>query len=108
MASKHSLVVDQGSDFSLGMNFKIDGVARNLTGYLVRGDIKKTLSSTKAASFTCDVTNDALGQFVVRLSAAVTTSMEPGVYLYDLEIYNGPLVSRVLEGNLTVRPEVTK
>lgn len=108
MAAKYNIIVDQGSDFSLGMNFKLNGAPRNLTGYSIRGDIKKTLTSTAAASFTCQVINDALGEFVIRLNSSVSTTMDPGLYLYDVEIYSDTGVTRVLEGTLTVRPEVTK
>jgi hypothetical protein len=44
------------------------------------------------------------------LSAATTAAMAPGVYVYDLEIYTASdaVVKRLLEGTVTLSPEVTR
>lgn len=51
---------------------------------------------------------DASNKFVVTLSAAETAAIPaPGRYVYDIEAVEGAAVTRVLEGSLIVRPEVT-
>ena len=39
---------------------------------------------------------------------SATTSLVPGKYFYDLEIYTGSVVQRLIQGNATVRGEVTR
>ena len=48
------------------------------------------------------------GEIKIQLSAAQTTAMKAGRYVYDLEITSsGGAVSRVVEGQLEVNPGVT-
>lgn len=109
MAAKYNIVLDQGSDYNLSMNLTNAGTAVDLTGYSIRGQIRPTIiSSTLSASFTGTTVSDSLGQFLITLSASTSAAMSPGVYYYDVEIYKNPYVTRLLEGTLTVRPEVTR
>jgi hypothetical protein len=109
MAAKYNIIVDQGSDYDLSVNLTNDGVAIDLTGYAIRGQIRPTITSaTLSASFTGTTVLASSGQFLISLTAATTTAMSPGLYYYDVEIYKSPYVTRLLEGTLTVRPEVTR
>ena len=48
------------------------------------------------------------GQVTLSLTATVTAGLASGRYVYDVELTTGSTVSRVLEGLVTVSPEVTK
>ena len=111
-AGTYNLVIDQGSDFAIDLTITEEGVAKNLTGYSGRAQIRSThTSSSVSASFNCSIVGLATaGVMKLALSAATTAAMAPGVYVYDLEIYtaNDAVVKRLLEGTVTLSPEVTR
>lgn len=107
MSAKYDIIVDQGSDYNLKLTLSQNGVGLSLVGYQVRGKIKQTYSSATSVSFTTSVVDDTIGEFLVSLPASTTTSMAAGKYLYDIELYKTPYVTRILEGTLLVKPEVT-
>lgn len=108
MATKANLVIDQGSSFSTSIVLTDnDGVALNLTGYTGAAQIRKHYTSSTAVTFT--VTIDALnGEVGLSLTSTQTAAIAAGRYVYDVELTIGSLVSRVIEGIITVTPEVTK
>jgi hypothetical protein len=89
-----------------------EGAPKNLTGYSGRAQIRSThTASSVAASFTCTIVGAATaGVMKLALLAATTTAMAPGVYVYDLEIFTGSdaVVKRLIEGTVTLSPEVTR
>jgi hypothetical protein len=43
------------------------------------------------------------------MTSSTTAAIEEGIYVYDLEITSGSsIVTRLLQGNITVNPEVTR
>ena len=42
------------------------------------------------------------------VDAATTEALTPGKYFYDLELYTGATVIRLIEGSFTVKAEVTR
>ena len=86
-----------------------DGSAKSLSGFSVRGQVRPTKdSSTLTASFTTAITNASGGIFTVSLPFATTTNMAVGQYFYDIELFTGSTVQRLIEGLVTVSPEVTR
>lgn len=106
----YSIVINQGSTFDLEFTLlDDDGNPVDLTGTSVRGQIRKTYSSTTpVATFTLVGTLSSDGRVLLRLSATETANISSGKYVYDVEWVNGSTVSRILEGKVIVRPEVTK
>lgn len=123
MAIKSNLTIDQGSDFSATVDvLASNGQLFDLTGYTARSQIRKNfVTSTITANFIC-THNDAGGKITLELPNADvvdgttvtqvgTNSIEPGRYLYDVEIVSNaatPVVTRVLEGTITVTGGITK
>jgi hypothetical protein len=108
MATKANLIIDQGSSFSTSIALTDnDGVALNLTGYTGAAQIRKHYTSSTAVTFTVtiDVPN---GEVLLSLTSTQTAAIAAGRYVYDVELTIGSLVSRVIEGIITVTPEVTK
>ena len=109
MAIKANLVIDQGTTF----NADIDLVDSNdevydLTGYTVASQMRKNYTSSAAVTFTCS-TNGAGGKIFLSLTASATATIEPGRYLYDVEITSpGGVKTRVVEGIVTVTPGMTR
>jgi|TARA_R110002074_G_scaffold1229_3_gene7367 hypothetical protein len=110
-AGTYNLVVDQGSSFALDLIIKQSGAALNLTNYTGRGQLRTSHSAgSTAASFTVTKTNASGGALKIELSPATTAGLAAGQYVYDLEIYtaNNAIVKRILQGDLTLTPEVTR
>jgi|TARA_R110002167_G_scaffold24867_4_gene87002 hypothetical protein len=111
-AGTYNLVVDQGSDFAVDLAITEEGVAKNLTGYSGRAQIRSShTASTISGSFVCTLVGAATeGVMKLSLTAATTSAMASGVYVYDLEIFTGSdaVVKRLIEGTVTLNPEVTR
>lgn len=107
MATKANLVIDQGSTFASSIDILDENDEPvNLTSYSARGQIRKHYSSTNSVSFTTTLSN---GSLVISLTANQTANMVSGRYVYDLELIDpSNTVLRILEGIVTVTPEVTR
>lgn len=109
MATKANLKIDQGTDYLTSVTLTDDaGVAISLSGYTGAGQIRKYYTSTTAVDF--DVTVEAnTGTVTLQLTSDQTNTMEAGRYVYDVELTDSAnVVSRVLEGIVTVTPGVTR
>lgn len=107
MALKANLVIDQGTTFATSIEIlDQNDEAINVTGYTARGQIRKHYTSSNAVSFTTGLAN---GTLVISLTANQTANIVSGRYVYDVELIdlNGVVV-RILEGIVTVTPEVTR
>jgi hypothetical protein len=110
---RYNMKVYQGSTFSLAPQWKIDGEYVDVTGYTAAMDVKNSANSatnivelsSSNGRITVGTTN---GKFTLNLSAATTTSLAAGQYVYDLEVTSpGGVVTRLLEGGFTVYEGVT-
>lgn len=109
MATRVNIIIDQGTDFSTAINMTDStGASLNLTGYSAASQIRKTHSSSNATAFTATITT-ANSTLTLAMNNSVTAALAAGRYVYDAELTDGSgTVSRVLEGMVTVTPEVTK
>ena len=122
-AIKANITIDQGADFSATIDVKAaDGSVFSLASHTALGQMRKNYSSsTSAASFVC-TDNGVLGQITIKLpNASVltegvvtqvgTADLEPGRYLYDIEITDSgdpAIVTRVVQGTATVTAGMTR
>lgn len=107
MALKANLVVDQGTTFATSIEIlDQNDEAIDVTGYTARGQIRKHYTSSNSVSFTTGLSN---GTLVISLTANQTANIVAGRYVYDVELIdlNGVVV-RILEGIVTITPEVTR
>jgi hypothetical protein len=110
-AATYNLTIEQGSDFAIQLTLSEDGSAKNLTGYSARAQMRqKKTDASAAATFTCTVTDAAQGKVKMALANAITESLTPGIFFYDLELFtvDDANVTRLLEGQATVVAEVTR
>lgn len=112
MAAYVELYMDQGATFNNVVNLSDDitNASINLQNFVVRSQMRRSYYSANAtANIVCTISNSANGEITMSLNAANTSSIKAGRYLFDLEILdNGGGVTRVLEGIITVTPEVTR
>ena len=110
-AGTYNLIIDQGSDFALDLVIKQGGTALNLTNYTGRAQLRTSVDASSAsASFSVTVTNAANGALKMQLPAATSSGISAGQYVYDLEIFtaNDSIVKRIIQGEVTLTPEVTR
>lgn len=107
MATKANLVIDQGSTFASSIDILDENDEPvNLTNYTARGQIRKHYTSNNSVSFTTTLSN---GSLVISLTANQTANIVAGRYVYDLELVDpANTVVRILEGIVTITPEVTR
>jgi hypothetical protein len=108
MATVQNIVIDQGTTFSLDINLTNDDAsAKDLTNYTVASQMRKSYEASTKTDFTTAKV-DNTGKVTISLTAAQTATLKPGRYVYDVEIASASETLRVLEGLVTVTPEVTK
>jgi len=111
MATSVYLDIDQGSDFTTEITLENDnGTPMNLTGYTVYSQFRKSYGSSTAYAFTCTVSNALHGKITLSLSGVTSSAIKHGRYLYDVEVISivGFGKTRVIEGIITINPEITK
>lgn len=108
MATKANLVIDQGATFSADLDITDEnGDMINLTGYTASSQIRKWYTSSKYVEFTTAVNTD-IGVITLSLTANQTSYLTAGRYVYDVEITDNITISRIVEGIITVNPNVTR
>ena len=109
MATKANLVIDQGSTFSTDLTLSDENGDRLiLNGYTANSQIRRWYTSTNAsATFTTSI-NVESAVITLTLTANQTSNLVSGRYVYDVEITDGAEVSRIVEGIVTVTPQVTR
>jgi len=109
-AGTYNFIIDQGATFTRTLTVKENGSAMNLTGYSVASLMRSTHdSSTVVGTFACTISNASGGIITMSMTASATGAIEEAIYVYDLEIASGSgTVTRLLEGEVTVNPEVTR
>ena len=111
MASILNQVIDQGTTFSKQITvYETDGTTiQNLTGYTVASQLRKNYTSTAYTTINATNNSPTSGIIIMSLTATQTAALKSGRYVYDLQITAADgTVTRVIEGVITLRPEVTK
>jgi hypothetical protein len=114
--AKHNFFVYRGATFSEQIEWKDEnGVAIDLTGFTARMHMRDTLEATTPfLTLTTENGGIALGGAAgtvdLLASAAATSAISATSGVYDLELVagDGVTVTRLLEGLVTISPEVTR
>lgn len=115
-AAQVDLVIEQGATFYQTFQWNDStGVAVNLTGYSARMQIRQSISAaTTLANLTTAnggiAITGATGTVAITITAAVTSSMNFSHAVYDLELVSpdGVVVTRLVQGGVTLSREVTR
>lgn len=109
MATKVNIVIDQGTDFSTSISLTdSSGAQLDVSGLTAASQIRKSYTSSNATAFTTELSNTA-GTLTLSLNNATTSTLSSGRYVYDVELTDqSSVVTRILEGIVTVTPEVTR
>lgn len=105
------LTLDQGTTFETSIALTNDDqTAINITGYSFASQIRKSYYSTNAvANLAVSVVDASTGNVKLSMTSANTANVKAGRYLYDLVMTDtGGVKTRVIEGIITVTPQVTR
>ena len=113
MAARANLQIDRGATFSSDVIVAdTDGTAFDLTGYSAEAKMALGYASTRTrVTLTTTINGDpTTGIITISLTADQTKTLEaPARYVYDVEITktSDSTVTRVIEGIITISPDVT-
>ena len=111
MAAYVEITIEQGANLTSTVTVTdTQGDAVNLTTYSASAQLRKSYYSSSANTLTAIITGNANGQITLSMTAANTSNLTPGRYVYDLIIRNSTdnSVTRVVEGTAVVLPSVTR
>jgi hypothetical protein len=96
----------------------VDALPIDLTGYVVRGQMRKDYTSAPVAGISFDMFRAAYGEVAISAEATATAAITCGTdvkadtnkYIFDVELYNAftGVVLRYFGGVIWIDPEVTK
>jgi hypothetical protein len=124
-AGRYSFVIEQGSTLNLELQYKdANGNPIDLTDYSGKMQIRPSVGSvteyiTLSSSLQPDgtglnfsgsngTTSPASGSIGVYISAISSSLLTFDTGLYDMELYSGSFVTRILEGQVKLSKEITK
>lgn len=121
-AAKSNIKIEKGATFKLTFFWKDENeVAINLTGYTARMQIRSSVNATGAALLELTTANGGIvitpltGKIEITISAHVTKDLAWTSGVYDLELVlpgtpspDNDYVYRLVQGNVSVIPEVTR
>lgn len=109
MAIKANLIIDQGTTFTTTVDVTDDDDQPiDLTGFTGSSQIRKHYTSSNSTPFAVHVDGPD-GTVRLSLTSAQTSALRAGRYVYDVELTNSSnVVSRIVEGIVTVTPQVTR
>jgi hypothetical protein len=109
MATKANLFIDQGATYETVLTLTDeDGNVLDLINASAASQIRKSYSSSLTAQFTTTINVDA-GEITLSLTANQTGNIVAGRYVYDVELTDADnKINRIVEGIVTVNPQVTR
>ena len=126
-AGKYSFIIEQGSTLNFEIQYKDStGTPINLTGYSGKMQIRSDYADNNPTTYitlSSSLANDGTGlnfsgsngttplssgSVAIVISAASSSLFTFDNAKYDLELTNGNVVTRILEGNIKLNKEVTR
>lgn len=106
----------QGASWDYSLTWQTAGTPVNLTGYSARMQVRSSYDSGTAVvnltSGTGITLGGTAGTIALEMNATTTAALDgtPNIqYVYDLELISGAgYVTRLVEGNFFINPEVTR
>lgn len=114
MSGHYDLTIEQGTSFNVVFTWSVGGTPVDLTGWNARAQVRSMVTSAMPL---LDLTvgdgitlGDTLGTISLHIPVADTTTLPaPFSGVWDLEMVSDVgTVTRLLEGAVTVTPEVTR
>ncbi len=114
-AGNYTITIEQGATLGLTLTWRDESNALiNLTGYTARMQVREQLdSATPFITLTTEnggiALGGAAGTITLNITATATAAITQTSGVYDLELVSsGGVVTRLLEGLVIIKPEVTR
>ena len=108
MSVRANINIDQGASFTAQLQLDDpNGNPIDISTYTIAAQLRKNYASINSVSFTAS--GNSSGTIVLSMTANTTSSIAYGRYVYDIRLTDGSgAVVRVMEGQVTVNPGVTR
>jgi hypothetical protein len=114
-AGYYNIIADQGATFARTLVWNDSaGNPVPMAGYSARMQVRVDYTSSGAPILELTTANNRIslastsGQITLSIDATTMSNIGAGEYVYDLELVNGAIVTRLVQGSFTVRSEVTR
>jgi hypothetical protein len=110
MSAQNNLTIDKGTDFIYNIHL-IDssGVPVDISGFTGSSQLRTSYSSNVHMSLNVFVSTVNTGLITLSMNSAIASTLTASRYLYDLTLTSSNnVVSRLMEGYITVNPSVTR
>lgn len=109
-AGKLNIMIEQGATFSKTLTIKdAANIPINLTGKTFASKLRRRPTDmTAAAQFTFSIIDAPAGRVRWALTAGQTAQLVAEPHYYDIEMTDGAIVTRLMQGTAFVEFEVTK
>lgn len=111
MATQENYVVDQGSTFEVIVEARYNNELINLTNMTPQSQMRKSYYTKTYIELNVQVHGNPVDGLVkLTIPPSVSNSARAGRYVYDIEVHDdsGEHAVRILQGIITVSPQVTK
>ena len=112
-AGIYNFTLDQGSTWTLQIVYEDpNGTPINLTGYNAQMKVRKKADSSAVVLSLATggggiVITGPTGTINITATDEQTATLDPIFYVYDLDLKLGGVITRLIQGQVTVRPRVT-
>lgn len=114
-AGIYNFTIDQGAQYTTQIIFaNAQGVPIDLTGYTASMQLREQAASPNPADLTLTSSNGGItivpvaGEMDILMTSAQTGALDARFYVYDLEIALSGVVTRIIQGQITVSAQVTQ
>jgi len=114
MATFYNITGYQGDYIQLTLNLKdSSGIALNLSGYEVRGQVRASYGSTGVLlDLNPTITNVLSGTMAININSYISADIPISDHVYDIERYPSGILTgnslKLMRGKFTILPEVTR
>ena len=111
--ARYNIKFYRGTTLDIVMTYLINNVPVDLANYTATMDVRPAPNSaTLIDQLTTEngriLIDEALGEVNLLISAADTSSLTAGSYVYDLELVSGSRVTRLIQGRFVVDRGTTR
>ena len=103
--------INAGTDWFVDLNIlNNNGTGRDVSNHTFEALVKRHYRSVNSVAMNVTLVDGVQGNITLQLTAAQTTLLKSGKFLYDVEMTRtvDGIKERIIQGVITVRPEVTK
>lgn len=109
MTIRSDLILDQGTTFMVSVDLlDADNEPIDVTNIQAVAQLRKHYTSNNFVEITTEL-DEFTNELILSLTPEQTSNIEAGRYVYDVNlIFEDGTVDRILEGVITVSPQVTR